>query len=107
MKGFHDLADKFSDDNLELILVDGNKFNPYKIPHKCVIKGDTIYKSIAAASILAKTERDLYMDKLSLEYPVYNWSKNKGYCTKDHDDAINKNGITKYHRRTFGLCKNF
>ncbi|MDL5514202.1 ribonuclease HII [Arenibacter sp. M-2] len=86
----------------ELIIVDGNRFNPYKnIPHACIIKGDGKYLSIAAASILAKTFRDAYMEKIHLEYPMYNWIKNKGYPTKEHRAAIRKYGITKYHRKTF------
>ena len=88
----------------ELILVDGNKFKQYKdIEHKTIIKGDGIYASIAAASILAKTFRDDYMQQLHLEYPVYNWTKNKGYATKQHKNAVMENGITKYHRKSF--CK--
>jgi len=86
----------------EFIIVDGNRFHPYKeIPHECIIKGDSIYMSIAAASILAKTYRDAYMEKLHEEYPMYNWKKNKGYPTKEHREAIRKYGITKYHRRSF------
>lgn len=86
----------------EFIIVDGNKFKPYKkIPHECIIKGDSKYMSIAAASILAKTYRDTYMEELHKEYPMYNWKKNKGYPTKEHRDAIRKYGITKYHRKSF------
>jgi ribonuclease HII len=86
----------------EHILVDGNKFFPYKdIPHTCVVKGDSIYATIAAASILAKTYRDEYMTKLSEEYPEYSWDINKGYPTKRHRAAIEKLGITQYHRKTF------
>ncbi len=86
------------------IIVDGNRFKAYKkIPHSCIIKGDAKYYSIAAASILAKTYRDEYMIKLAEKYPVYNWSKNKGYPTKEHKRAIEKYGITKYHRRSFKL----
>jgi ribonuclease HII len=88
----------------EFILVDGNKFKKYnKIPHLCIIKGDGKYLSIAAASILAKTYRDEYMEKISKEFPVYNWEKNKGYPTKEHKIAINKNGICKYHRKSYKL----
>ncbi|UOB18533.1 ribonuclease HII [Abyssalbus ytuae] len=88
----------------EHIIVDGNKFKPYKqIPHKCVIKGDSKYMSIAAASILAKTYRDAYMESIHEEFPMYNWKKNKGYPTKEHREAIKKYGITKYHRRSFRL----
>lgn len=86
----------------ELIIVDGNRFKPYaSIPYECIIKGDSKYMSIAAASILAKTYRDSYMEALHEEYPMYNWKKNKGYPTKEHRHAIRKYGITKYHRKSF------
>ena len=86
------------------IIVDGNRFNSYKtIQHTCIIKGDSKYMSIAAASVLAKTARDAYMEKIHLEYPMYNWKKNKGYPTKEHRAAIKKYGITKYHRKSFQL----
>lgn len=86
------------------ILVDGNRFKTYKdIPHLCVVKGDGKYLNIAAASILAKTYRDAYMLKLHDEYPMYNWKQNKGYPTAEHRAAIEKYGITKYHRRSFKL----
>jgi len=86
----------------EFIIVDGNKFKPYKeIPHACIIKGDGKYKSIAAASVLAKTYRDAYMEELHLEYPMYQWDKNKGYPTKEHRDAIRAYGLTLYHRKSF------
>lgn len=86
----------------DLILVDGNRFKAYKtIPHKCIIKGDSKYMSIAAASVLAKTYRDTYMLKLHEEFPMYNWAKNKGYPTKEHRQAIRKYGLTKYHRKSF------
>lgn len=86
----------------ELIIVDGNRFHPYKkIPHECIIKGDSKYMSIAAASVLAKTYRDAYMEVLHEEYPMYNWKRNKGYPTKEHREAIRTYGITKYHRRSF------
>tara|TARA_R110000796_G_scaffold88205_1_gene189905 strand:+ start:7726 stop:8322 length:597 start_codon:yes stop_codon:yes gene_type:complete len=86
----------------EFIIVDGNRFTPYhNISHACIVKGDGKYLSIAAASILAKTFRDAYMKKIHLEYPMYNWLKNKGYPTKEHREAIRKYGITKYHRKTF------
>lgn len=88
----------------QFILVDGNRFFPYKgIGHKTVIKGDSIYFSIAAASVLAKTFRDEYMDSLDQEYPQYGWGKNKGYATAAHRKAIEKYGITPYHRRSFTL----
>jgi ribonuclease HII len=86
------------------IIVDGNKFNPLKkIPFKTIIKGDAKYRSIAAASILAKTYRDAYMEKISLEFPNYNWIKNKGYPTLQHRNALIEFGITKYHRKSFKL----
>jgi ribonuclease HII len=88
----------------EFIIVDGNKFKPYKdIPHKTIVKGDRKYLSIAAASVLAKTYRDAYMEKIHREYPVYNWKQNKGYPTKEHRRAIAKFGVTKYHRQSFRL----
>jgi len=86
----------------EFIIVDGNRFTPYRdIPHCCIVKGDGKYLSIAAASILAKTYRDAYMEKIHLEYPMYNWKKNKGYPTREHREAIRKYGLTKYHRKSF------
>ena len=86
----------------EFILVDGNRFKPYKkIPHTCVVKGDSKFMSIAAASVLAKTHRDEYMVKIHEEFPMYNWIRNKGYPTKEHRDAIRKYGLTKYHRKSF------
>lgn len=86
------------------IIVDGNKFKAYKhYSHECIIKGDSKYLRIAAASILAKTHRDELMNKLHLEYPMYNWKQNKGYPTKEHREAIRKYGITKYHRKSFRL----
>ena len=86
------------------IIVDGNRFKPVKdIPHTCVIKGDSKYLSIAAASILAKTYRDEYMNTIHEEFPMYNWKQNKGYPTKEHREAIRKYGTTKYHRMSFRL----
>jgi len=86
------------------IIIDGNRFKPYKnIPHDTIIKGDGKYLSIAAASILAKTYRDEYMEKLHLEYPEYNWKQNKGYPTKAHREAIKEFGATDHHRKTFKL----
>lgn len=88
----------------EFIIVDGNKFKPYeKVPYQTVVKGDAKYLSIAAASILAKTYRDEYMEQIDQEFPQYSWKKNKGYPTKEHREAIQKFGITKYHRKTFKL----
>jgi len=88
----------------KFIIVDGNKFKPYKeIPHECIIKGDAKFMSIAAASVLAKTYRDAYMEKIDKEFPMYSWKQNKGYPTKEHRAAIRKHGITKYHRKSFKL----
>jgi ribonuclease HII len=89
---------------IDFIIVDGNKFKSYKnISHQTIIKGDEKFLSIAAASIIAKTERDNYMNKIHKEYPHYGWDKNKGYPTKFHKQAILKYGITKYHRKSFKL----
>ena len=86
------------------LLVDGNRFTPYPgIPHTTVVKGDGKYLSIAAASILAKTYRDDYMNRLAAEYPAYDWKKNKGYPTKKHREAIKTYGTTPYHRMSFNL----
>jgi len=86
------------------LLIDGNRFKPYGlISHSCIVKGDGIYASIAAASILAKTHRDEYMGSMHLEYPLYGWNKNKGYPTREHRKAILKLGPTPYHRRSFRL----
>jgi len=86
------------------IIVDGNRFKPIEnIPHSCIIKGDSKFMSIAAASVLAKTYRDEYMNRIHEEFPMYNWKKNKGYPTKEHREAIRKYGPTKYHRMTFRL----
>ena len=96
----------------EAIIVDGNRFKPYRpvvdglpvnIPHTTIVKGDGKYLSIAAASILAKTYRDDYMDELAKEYPQYDWLSNKGYPTKKHREAIRQYGITPYHRKSFNM----
>lgn len=88
----------------EFIVVDGNKFKPFKeIPHETIVKGDGKYLNIAAASVLAKTYRDDFMEKLHLEFPVYNWKKNKGYPTKEHRKGIAEHGSCKYHRQSFRL----
>lgn len=88
----------------DCIIVDGNRFKPVdSIPHECIIKGDAKFLSIAAASVLAKTYRDEYMEKIHQEFPMYNWIKNKGYPTREHRAAIEKYGITKYHRKSFKL----
>ncbi|HJD11378.1 MAG TPA: ribonuclease HII [Candidatus Phocaeicola caecigallinarum] len=86
------------------LLIDGNRFKPYAgIPHTTVVKGDGKYLSIAAASVLAKTYRDDYMDGLDKTYPAYGWQKNKGYPTQAHRDAIRLYGVTPYHRKSFNL----
>jgi len=86
------------------IIVDGNRFKPIdNIPYSTIIKGDSKYMSIAAASVLAKTYRDEYMNKIHEEFPMYNWKQNKGYPTKEHREAIRKYGTTKYHRMSFRL----
>ena len=86
------------------IIVDGNRFKPINdIPYSTIIKGDSKYMSIAAASVLAKTYRDEYMNKIHEEFPMYNWKKNKGYPTLEHREAIRKYGTTKYHRMSFRL----
>lgn len=88
----------------EAVIVDGNRFKPYQqLPHTTIVKGDGKYLSIAAASILAKTYRDDYMDRLAEEYPQYDWPSNKGYPTKKHREAIRQYGITPYHRKSFNM----
>ena len=88
----------------EAIIVDGNRFKPYQnLPHTTIVKGDGKYLSIAAASILAKTYRDDYMDQQAQTYPQYDWLSNKGYPTKKHREAIRKYGITPLHRKTFNM----
>ena len=88
----------------EAVIVDGNRFKPYQqLPHTTIVKGDGKYLSIAAASILAKTYRDDYMDELAEEYPQYDWLSNKGYPTKKHREAIRQYGITPYHRKSFNM----
>ena len=88
----------------ELLLIDGNRFTPYKnIPHRCVVKGDAKYAHIAAASILAKTHRDEYMRNLHREFPMYHWDKNKGYGTAEHRAAIDLYGLCKHHRKSFNI----
>jgi ribonuclease HII len=88
----------------QFLLIDGNRFYPYKrINHQTIVKGDGLYYSIAAASILAKTFRDEYMEKIHSEFPDYDWARNKGYPTFNHRMAILKHGVTPYHRRSFHL----
>ncbi len=102
-KAMH-LAIKKLQQKPEFLLIDGHMFKPYrKISHQCVIRGDEIYAAIAAASILAKTYRDEYMQSLHLEYPQYNWHNNKGYGTKEHRRGIEAFGICPYHRRSFNI----
>jgi ribonuclease HII len=89
----------------ELLLIDGNRFNPYKkVKHVCIVGGDAKYQSIAAASILAKTTRDLMMKEYDEQYPQYNWKKNKGYPTLEHKQAIADHGTTPLHRMTFNMA---
>jgi len=115
MEGMHDVVNKISI-KPEKILVDGDHFNIYRdeigemIPHQCIIKGDDTYMCIAAASILAKTYKDKYIEDLVALYPdlnKYDLSNNSGYGTQNHIDAIKIHGITPYHRKTFGICKIF
>ncbi len=88
----------------EALLIDGNRFKPCgSIPHHCIVKGDGIYLSIAAASVLAKTWRDEHMMKLHEEFPAYGWNRNKGYGTDHHYNAIRANGICRHHRKSFNL----
>ena len=88
----------------ELLLIDGNRFNPYRnLKHVCVVGGDAKYQSIAAASILAKTTRDMMMEQYDAQFPAYNWKKNKGYPTKEHKQAIADYGTTPLHRMTFNM----
>ena len=90
----------------ELLLIDGNQFKAYtNIPHKCIVKGDSKFMNIAAASILAKTYRDAIMKKLDSNLPYYHWKENKGYPTIKHRNSIAKYGISKYHRKSFQLLK--
>jgi len=88
----------------KLLLIDGNRFIRYRrTPHRCIVGGDAIFASIAAASILAKTWRDEYMQQLHGEFPHYGWNSNKGYGTREHRNAIEKHGLCKYHRRSFDI----
>ena len=104
-KAMHKAVEKLAS-RPECLLIDGNRFTPYLgIPHVCIIKGDSKYASIAAASILAKTYRDDYMMKLDKKFPQYSWESNKGYPTKAHREAIASNGPCKHHRMTFRLTQ--
>lgn len=90
----------------EHILVDGNRFKTYlNIPHECIVRGDGLYQSIAAASILAKTYRDTYMEQLDIKFPEYFWKTNMGYPTKKHEQSIHEHGISIHHRTSFGVVK--
>lgn len=101
--GMHRSIDQLSP-TPQFIAIDGNRFKPYsKIPYECAIKGDGKFLHIAAASILAKTYRDLYMEQIHEEFPMYNWKQNKGYPTKEHRAAIKKHGPSPYHRKSFRL----
>ena len=89
------------------LIIDGNRFKPYKnIPHHCIVKGDSLYLSIAAASVLAKTYRDEYMENLAKDFPHYMWHQNKGYPTAAHRTAIAEYGITEHHRKSYKLTNN-
>jgi ribonuclease HII len=91
----------------DLLLIDGNRFTPYKkIPHQCIIQGDGLYASIAAASILAKTYRDDYMLALHQKAPQYGWAKNRGYGTREHQEALDQYGPSRWHRQSFRLVYN-
>lgn len=88
----------------EAVIVDGNRFKPYRdLPHATIVKGDGKYLSIAAASILAKTWRDEYMERIAQEHPQYDWTSNKGYPTRRHREAIRRFGVTPYHRMSYNL----
>ncbi len=102
-KAMHLALDQL-DTRPELLLIDGNRFKPYQqIEHKCIVKGDTKFLSIAAASVLAKTYRDELMEKLSIEFPGYGWTTNVGYPSLEHREGIKTLGITPFHRRSFQL----
>ncbi len=104
-KAMHAAIDKL-ETRPDLLLIDGHIFSPYfGIVHQCVVQGDAIYASIAAASVLAKTYRDEFMRGLHEKYPQYGWNKNMGYATPDHREKIREHGLSPYHRKTFGICK--
>lgn len=103
IKAMHNAILKL-DPKPELLLIDGNRFNPlYGMRHQCIVKGDTKFMSIAAASILAKTYRDAFMTCIGAEFPYYEWASNKGYPCRKHREAIYRYGISPYHRRSFRL----
>ncbi|MEO6328795.1 MAG: ribonuclease HII [Ginsengibacter sp.] len=102
-KAMHIALDKLKN-KPQFLLIDGNRFKAYQdFPHKCIIKGDGIYSSIAAASVLAKTYRDAYMQKLHKKYKMYLWKNNKGYGTPEHRTAIGNHGLCEYHRKSFNI----
>jgi len=102
-KAMHMALDKLKK-RPKFLLIDGNRFMPYKnVKHECIIKGDGIYASIAAASILAKTARDSFMRKAHKEFPQYNWKSNKGYGTAEHRAAIDVHGLCRHHRKSFNI----
>ena len=102
--GIREAVNRYVNKNPGHIIVDGNRFKKYRdIPHLCIVKGDGKYMSIAAASVLAKTHRDEYMENLHALFPVYNWKKNKGYPTQEHRKGIEQAGVTEFHRISFTL----
>lgn len=104
-KAMHLALDGLQKKTPKLLLIDGNRFTPYQnTKHYCIVKGDGIYASIAAASILAKTYRDAYMQQLHEEFPFYNWKSNKGYGTQEHRKAIDMFGLCKYHRKSYNIA---
>lgn len=104
VKAMHLAVEKLKKKKPQLLLIDGNRFKKYKrIPHQCVVKGDSLYASIAAASILAKTYRDDYMVKLHESFPHYQWNNNKGYGTAVHRKAIEEHGACIHHRKSFNI----
>jgi ribonuclease HII len=106
IKAMHLALDKLSI-KPKYIIIDGNKFKPYhKIPHACIVKGDSLYQSISAASILAKTFRDEHMKNIHERYPQYGWIQNKGYPTLAHRRAVLRYGFTSFHRKTFRVALN-
>jgi ribonuclease HII len=103
IRAMHKAIEQLSIDP-DFITVDGNRFKPFNnVPHVTIIKGDSKYMNIAAASVLAKTYRDAYMNEIHEEFPMYNWRQNKGYPTREHREAIQQYGTTKYHRKSFKL----
>lgn len=103
LKAMHDALSKLKI-KPDILLIDGNRFKPFEsIPHFCMIKGDATYLSIAAASVLAKTHRDAFMEELHIQYPCYGWNKNKAYATEKHREAIAAFGASPFHRKSFRL----